>query len=189
MNYSALFSDSGLLDGGDFCCCYCRRGGAVELPCRSRYPLLFVLQGTSVMRFKYGKCTVGAGNLLVIDVQALAEFSAEPGTVVLIYRPPERLVGLLAQCSLMYDTFFSGLVPILPPLQAWIERLLAELLQNKAPTDEDAYVRRRELARILVRHYPRRLLGELSAAFLACMLGDCEKCRSEMGLPLERTSV
>lgn len=181
MNYLNLFQNADLLDGGDNFRCRCyRAGGATQLLCRSRYPMLFVLQGGLDMRFKYDACSVEAGNLVVIDVQALTEFRTEPDTVLLIYRPPIRLADLFAQCSHTYEADFLQIVPILAPLQTWIDKLLTEHLQGKMWQDDPAHEQRRELVHIMMLDYPRRQLGELYAAFSTCVLGDCEKCQQEL---------
>lgn len=180
MNYQKLFEQTDLLDGGDnFRCLYYRQGGDAELICQSRYPMLFVLQGSLEMRFKYEQCTVETGNIVVIDVPTLMAFCTSPDTIVLVYRPPLRLADFFAQCSKMYDACFSEQVPILPPMQEWIDKLLTEHVQGKVWLNEQAHQQCRELARILIK-YTRQQLGELYAAFSTCTMGDCEKCQMEV---------
>lgn len=181
MNYLSLFQETDLLDGGDnFRCRHYPRSGATELVSRSRYPMLFVLQGELDLHFKYDRQIVTAGNLVVIDTDMLTEFRPASDTVVLIYRPSLRLADLFSQCSRIYETPVSEIVSILPPLQVWIDNLLAEHLQGKVWIDDQADRQRRELAHIMMMDYPRRQLGELYAAFSACALGDCESCQREI---------
>lgn len=181
MNYLNLFEGTDIQDGGDnFRCLYYHQGGDTELVCRSRYPMLFVLQGSLEMHFKYDLCTIAAGNLTVIETKALTKYHVAPDTIVLVYRPPLRLELLLRQCSAVYGTSYSEPVPILPPLQKWIDQLLTEHMQGKIWINEDAHEQRRVLAHIMMLDYPRRQLGDLYGAFSACVLGDCEKCKQEL---------
>lgn len=181
MNYRSLFDETNLLDGGDnFRCYYYHKACLTELECRSRYPMLFVLQGGVEMHFKYDRCTVAAGNWVVIDVKMLTQYIVAEDTIVLGYRPPIRLEMIFKQCSLIYQTPASEVVPILPSLQIWIDRLLVEHTQGKVWIAQEAHQQRRELAHIMMLEYPRRQLGELYAAFSACAMGDCEKCYKEI---------
>lgn len=181
MDYLSLFKETDIQDGGDnFRCLYYREGGDTQLICRSSYPMLFVLQGSLEIHFMYDLCTVTAGNLTVIDAKALTKYRVAADTIVLVYRPPLRLELIFRQCSAVYDASYSELVPILPPLANWIDQLLAEHMQGKVWISTEAHEQRQALAQIMMQDYPRRLLGELYAAFAACVLGDCEKCRQEL---------
>lgn len=180
MDYRALFKENDMLDCGDnFCCRHYRRHGAMQLICRDRYPMLFLLQGALEMRFRFHTCHLDAGELVVIDRDALAEYRPSRDTVVLVYTPSERLSALFGQCSCIYERPFSQVVPILPQLSAWIGELLEQTLSGVRWTGEEAHRQRRELACTLM-SYPPKLLGELTTAFSACVLGDCERCRQEV---------
>ena len=183
MDYQLLFQQNDRFDEGDnFCCTYYRDGGSVELCCRSDYSILFVLQGTLEMRFKYMGYSVGAGQLVAIDKQALIDFRTAPSTILLIYRPPLRLEEILSQCSKIYDTPFSSAVPILPPLQRWIDSLLEQNTGGRRWTEDEAHKQRKELARIFM-DYPCRELQELRAVFLLCVWGDCKYCHQKLFTP------
>lgn len=186
MNYMSLFQNTDLLDGGDnFCCLYYRDGGVTQLIYRSTNPMLFVLQGELQMHSKYHTCIAEAGNMVVLDATVLDSLCVAQDTIVLVYCPPRRLEMLFNQCSKVYDAPFSEIVPILPSLKEWIEKLLTEHLQGKVWLYEQAHAQRRELAHILIYNYPRRQLGEMYAAFSACALGDCEKCMEGVALAKE----
>lgn len=181
MNYQSLFEETDIQDGGDnFRCLYYHQGGHTQLVCRSSYPMLFVLQGALEMRFKYDLYAIAAGNLTVIEAKALTQYCVAPDTIVLVYRPPLRLEMIFKQYILVSQTPISEGIPILPPLQVWIDRLLNEHVQGRVWCDDQAHDQRRELARIMTLEYPRRQLGELYAAFSACALGDCKKCHHEI---------
>lgn len=180
MNYQALFERSDSLDCGDnFCCRYYRCDGAASLECRDRYPMLFLLQGTLEMRFRFDVCTVGMGNLVVVDREELVEYRLSRDAVVLVYTPSQRLSKVFSQCCRVYEKPFSQVVPVLPQLAAWIETLLEQSACGIRRTGEEAHEQRRELARTLM-SYPPKVLGELTTAFAACALGDCERCRREV---------
>lgn len=181
MDYQSLFKDTDMQDGGDnFRCLYYRQGGDTQLVCRSTFPMLFVLQGSVEMHFRYDQCILEAGNLSVIETKTLSQYRVAPDTIVLIYRPPLRLEMIFRQCSVVYGAPYSEPVPILPPLAVWIDQLLDEHMQGKVWVGEEAHEQRRALAQIMMLDYPPRLLGELYAAYSACVLGDCEKCRQEL---------
>ena len=179
MDYRALFKVNDMLDCGDNFCCRYYRGGMAPLTCRDRYPMLFLLQGALEMRFRFNKCHIDAGELVVIDREDLAEYRPSREAVVLIYTPSQRLSEVFGQCCRVYETPFSQVVPILPHLAEWIGVLLEQSACGIRRTGEEAHGQRRELARILM-SYPRKVLGELSTAFSACALGDCERCRREV---------
>lgn len=181
MDYLTLFKNTDRLDGGDFFrFLHYRCGGPKSLECGCRFPMLFVLQGSLKMHFKYSGCIVDAGNIIVIDTEMLTEFHAAEYTVVLVYMPPERLSYFFSQSSQIFDTCFSQIVPILPPLQEWIDHLLEQCSQEVSWTNEGTHVLCRELATILIA-YSRRDLGELYAPFTVCARGNCERCRETVG--------
>lgn len=178
MNYTNLFNNTDRLDGGgNFRCLYYRHSGPKSLECECRYPVLFVLQGTCEMRLGYSTCTVEAGNFIVIDAQKLSVYHPAEQTIVLIYLPPKQLSYFFGQCSRSFCSDYSESVPILPPLQGWIDSLLERCTQQVRWTSEDEHGQRRELATILMNSYPRQVLNELYAPFLVCTMSDCERCQ------------
>lgn len=185
IDYRALFRHSETLDGGENFCCLCyRERGATRLECGSVYPMLMVLQGGLDMSFGYNTCRIEAGQIVVIDTAALTRYSPAAGTIVLAYRPPQRLSGFFHQCTQTFRTSFSQIVPILPPLWQWIDARLTEYARGIRHTGEAAHEQRRELARIFTA-YPRRFLGELYAPFTVCAMGDCDRCREGVPVPAE----
>lgn len=179
MNYIPFFEKTDILDGGDdFRCLFYRRGGPGELERGCRYPMLFVLQGGLHLRLGYDAYRIKAGNMVVIDAEKLGEYHTDPASVVLVYRPPQRLSTFFGHCSLAFASYCSEIVPILPPLREWATALLLRASQGGRYTPEESHRLRRELARILA-VYPPKTLGELYAPFRACMIGDCERCMQE----------
>lgn len=150
--------------------------GPKSLECACCFPMLFVLHGALEMRFKYSSCAVDAGNMVVVNTEMLSEYHTSEHTVVLVYTPPKRLSEFFDQSSRLFDSSFSDIVPILPPLQEWIGILSEECRHGRRWTSEDEHVRCRELASILMT-YSHRVLGELFAPFSVCAMGDCERCR------------
>lgn len=176
MDYLTLFKTTDVQDGGEnLRCFYYRQGGDTQMICRSRYPMLFVLRGSVEMRCKYTTTKIEAGHMIVFAAQFLTQYRPSEGAVVLIYRPPLRLSALFEQSKQAYEAPCSMVIPILPQLYEWIDRLLEEHMQGKVWIGEDAHEQRRELARVLM-SYPPRILGDLHMAFWACAIGDCDKC-------------
>lgn len=155
--------------------------GIKEMGLPEQYAVLLVMEGEITLSFRgYSDKTIEEKSLVVIDRQQLTGFRWTAGTAILEFTPPEKIFRFFGSCSRAFQVPCSTIVPVLPPLQQWIDELMAERLR---PKEELTDIRRRDFCVRLMnilQGYPPLLVGELLVAFQVCAMSGDKKCRGEM---------
>lgn len=138
---------------------------------------LFVLQGSAVCKFRFGRTTLAAATLTAVDKKQLEHCVCSPGTVLLEYVPMKRMCKLLAQISKAFRTPCSDCVSLDLWLREWCWRLLDEF-NIQGERDAGFYRERRQQLTTLLRKNPPGSLGNLHIALKACLVhvNSCYEC-------------
>lgn len=171
MDYLTLFKANELLSSGLFTLGGLPGGGR-DMHCfgQEDFAMIFCLQGSVAfdlrMEMKTQRFRLSEQHLVVIDKRCLQHCDCVPGTVILKYAFVGRMARYMSFTSRAFHAAASSVVPVLPRLREWIDRLVLKLMddgsRHETFTDECA-----ELARLLM-EYPKSLLKELYVPVFAC---------------------
>lgn len=171
MDYQSLFTGRDFLHHSAFSSMIYRAAGILELPNEESYPLIFVLQGSVKILFSGEREWLTEGQLAVIHRTKLQKIECTENTIILKYCPPKKLESYLKQCRRVFSKECSTPVPILPPMEEWIDGLMKELGTTHEEQQIECCAYESRLNEIIIQ-YPRNCLGELYVPFFAYWNGN-----------------
>lgn len=178
MNYNTLFNGISRFYIGKNLCCLSGQADDIESVIRGNaMPMLFVLQGEVDVEFRTGRGCIKQGHFAVIASADVIGLCINASAVVFVFYPSKRLKFYFRLASESFKLSISETLPIMPPLQQWIDMQLEQSGDNCAPTGIEEWQRCSELVRILLA-YPRNAIETLFIPLFACSMGSCKNCRS-----------